>query len=126
MPIEMPPSPARLLEALLDSALDCIITMNQEGRIVEWNHVAATTFGYARDEALGRELAELIVPLALRDLHRKGLAHYFATGDGPVLRQRIEIIGLRRDGTEFPVELAISPFHFEGRALFTGTVPRHH
>ena len=112
-----------LKAAILQSALDCIITINQDGRVVEWNPAAEATFGYRRDEVLGRDLAGLIVPPALRDAHRRGLAHYLATGEGPVLEKRIEISAVRSDGSELPVELAITPIRLEGEApVFTATL----
>jgi PAS domain S-box-containing protein len=105
--------------AILDSALDCIITMDADGRVREFNPAAERLFGYSRDEALGQELAELIIPPALRDQHRKGLARYLKTGEGPVLGRRIEINAMRRGGSEILVELAITPFKAKGEALFT-------
>src|SRR4029077_11977460 len=77
------------------------------------------TFGYQRADVLGREMAELIVPPPLREKHRRGLAHYLATGEGPVLDKRLEMPALRADGTEFPVELAITRISGEGPPLFT-------
>ena len=94
--------------AILDTALDSVIAMDHEGRIVDFNPAAEQTFGYRRDEVIGRTLAETIVPPSLRESHRRGLARYLETGDGPVLGRRIELTGLRKDGTEFPVELAIT------------------
>lgn len=108
-----------LKSAILQSALDCIVTINQQGCVVEWNPAAARTFGYSRESALGRDLAELIVPPALRAAHRRGMAHYLQTGEGPVLNQRIEISALHADGREFPVELAITPILTGTETLFT-------
>jgi len=108
--------------AILDSALDCIITMDATGRVVEWNPAAATTFGYPASEAVGRDLASLIVPPALRESHRRGLAHYLATGEGAVLGRRIEITAVRADSTELPVELAIRAVPLAGGTLFTATL----
>ena len=78
------------------------------------------TFGYTRAEALGREMAELIIPPGLRERHRNGLARYLATGDGPVLGKRFEITAVRKDGSEFPVELAICRIPTSGPPTFTG------
>ncbi len=93
--------------AILASALDAIVGMDHQGRITEFNLAAEKTFGYTRGEVLGRLLAEVIVPPAMRERHRAGLARYLATGEGPVLDKRIELTALRRDGCEIPVELAI-------------------
>lgn len=105
--------------AILVSGLDCIITMDHRGRILEFNPAAERTFGYRHEDVIGRELAELIVPPALREQHRRGLAHYNNTGQGPVIGQRIEITAVRAGGTEFPVELAITRIAIEGPPVFT-------
>src|SRR4029077_5183747 len=76
--------------AILENALDCIITIDKDSRVIEWNPATERTFGYSRAEALGQPMAELIVPPRLRDQHYRGLAHYLATGKGRVLGQRIE------------------------------------
>jgi PAS domain S-box-containing protein len=105
--------------AILDAALDCVIIMDHEGLIRHWNSAAERTFGYRRDEVLGTELAAKIIPPSLRERHRRGLAHYLSTGEGPVLGRRIEVSAMRADGSEFPCELAISPIHIGERPLFT-------
>src|SRR5207244_2856659 len=105
--------------AILDTALDCIITIDHEGKVVEFNPAAERTFGYRRADVLGREMAELIVPPLVREKHYRGLAHYLATGEGPVLDKRIEMPALRADGTEFPVELAITRIDTANRPVFT-------
>src|SRR5438105_3698773 len=105
--------------AILDSALDCIITMDATGRVREFNSVAERVFGFSRTEAIGEELAKLIIPPRMRARHRKGLAHYLRTGEGPLLGKRVEIAGMRRDGSEIFVELAISAFKIDGSTLFT-------
>lgn len=109
-----------LTGAVLDAALDCIVIMDAKGRVVEFNSAAVAVFGYERAEVLGREMAELIIPPALREQHRRGLARYLATGEGPVLGTRFEITGMRADGSEFPVELAITPLEVDGEPVFTG------
>ena len=106
--------------AIVEAALDCIITMDHEGTVVEFNPAAEQTFGYRRADAVGREMAALIIPPSLRDGHRAGLARYLATGDGPLLGTRLEITGLRADGTEFPVELTITRLPSDGPPLFAG------
>ncbi len=106
--------------AILESALDCVVTIDHRGAVVEWNPMAEKTFGYARDDVLGKEMAELIIPVQLRQAHREGLARYLETGKGPVLGKRIEMIAHRADGSEFPVELAITRVEVPGPPLFTG------
>ena len=105
--------------AILETALDCVITMDHHGKVVEFNPAAELTFGYPRSEVVGRELADLIIPPSLRERHRTGMAHYLATGEGPVLGTRLELPALRADGTEFPVELAITRIRTDGPPLFT-------
>ena len=105
--------------AILETALDCIITMDHEGKVVEFNPAAEKTFGYRRAEVIGQDLASLIIPPPFRDRHRIGMAHHLATGEGPVLGKRLELPALRADGTEFPVELAITRIPTDGPPLFT-------
>jgi PAS domain S-box-containing protein len=104
--------------AVVDAALDCVIVINGDGRIVEWNTAAEVAFGYERVEALGKELAGLIIPVEHRDAHRKALAS-FGPRESRILGRRVEMTALRRDGTEFPVELAITRVPGE-RPLFAG------
>lgn len=106
--------------AILDSALDCIMTIDHQGRITEFNPAAERTFGYTRAEVLGRSLADVVVPPADRAAHRQGLARYLATGEARVLGRRIEMTAIRADGAEFPVELAITPIPLAGPPSFTG------
>jgi PAS domain S-box-containing protein len=96
------------LRAYLDAALDCVIMADASGRIVEFNPAAERTFGYTRDEALGRTLADLIVPPSLRELHSKAFARFVETREKRLFGRRLELIGMRADGSEFPVELALS------------------
>jgi len=106
--------------AMLDAALDCIVTMDHEGRVVDFNPAAERTFGYEAGETVGREMAELIVPPELRDQHRRGLARYLITGKAAVLDTRLEITGMRADGSTFPVELTITRIDVPGPPTFTG------
>ena len=106
--------------AMLDAALDCVVTMDHEGCVVDFNPAAERTFGYAAADAVGRDMAELIIPPELRKHHRRGLARSLATEDAVVLDHRLEITGLRADGTTFPVELAITRIDVPGPPTFTG------
>ena len=107
--------------AILDAALDCIITMDHEGRILEFNPAAEEVFGYSRDEAIGREMAELIIPEQLREAHRTGLRRLIETGQPTIAGRRLETTALRADGTEFPIELAVMQVRVAGRPpVFTG------
>ncbi len=108
-----------LYRGILDNALDCIITMGGDGRVLEFNPVAERVFGFNRSEAIGKELAELIIPPRMREQHRRGLAHYLKTGEGPVIGKRIEIAGVRKDGSEILVELAITALKIDSAPIFT-------
>ena len=108
--------------ALLESALDAIVSMGADGVVLEWNPAAERTFGYAREQAVGRELGELIVPPELRDAHRAGLSRHVATGEHTLLGRRLEMTAVRADGAVLPVELTITRSDVDGRALFTGVL----
>jgi diguanylate cyclase (GGDEF)-like protein/PAS domain S-box-containing protein len=108
--------------AILDTALDAIITIDENGTIGEFNPSAERIFGYARSETIGRMLADLIIPPRLREAHRRGLERYLATGEGRVLDRRIEVPAMRADGTEFPAELTIIRVGSAGPAMFAGFV----
>jgi PAS domain S-box-containing protein len=92
---------------VVERAYEGFISMDASGRITGWNARAEAMFGWPREEILGKELAEMIVPPEHRSAHRAGLTHYLETGEGPVLNKRIEITAWHRLGREFPVELAI-------------------
>jgi len=104
---------------IMESALDCIITADHTGRILEFNPAAQRTFGYTPAQVVGKELAQTIIPPGLRESHRRGLARYHATGEGPVLGKRIEVTAMRADGSEFPIELAINAIRVNDRSMFT-------
>jgi len=106
--------------AILDAALDCIVTIDHQGRITELNPAAERTFGYRRDEVVGKLLADVMIPPSMREKHRQGLARYLATGETKVVGKRIELTAMRADGSEFPVELAVTCIPSDGPAVFTG------
>jgi PAS domain S-box-containing protein len=107
---------------ILDSSLDAIISIDHIGQVLEFNPAAQKIFGYTEAEVLGKEMSQLIIPPSLRERHRTGLANYLATGEGPVLGKRIEMNGMRADGTEFPVELTVTLNEGGGLPVFTGFV----
>ncbi len=98
----------RRLASIFDSALDAVVTMDAGGLITDWNPIAKTIFGWSKSEVVGRSVADTIMPKRYRQAHNAGLRHFLATGDGPVLNQRLELAALHRDGHEFPIELSIS------------------
>lgn len=108
--------------AILESALDAIISMDAQGHVLAFNSAAERMFGRTQGEALGRELGELIVPPSLREAHRKALARIVATGEARLLGQRLELTGMRASGDEFPVELTLARVELDGAPAFTGYV----
>ena len=110
------------MTAVFASSLDAIITIDHEGKVVEFNRAAEQMFGRTAEEAVGSELAELVIPPALREQHRTALHRVVETGKGTMLGRRVELTGMRADGSEFPVELAINLVAGSRPPLFTGTV----
>jgi PAS domain S-box-containing protein len=111
---------AAILQAILDGAFDPIITMDAEGLVVEVNRAAEEAFGYTAEQMVGRELAELIIPPHLREPHREGVRRYVATGEGRMVGHPVLLPAMRADGSEFPVEIAISRPDLPGPPVFTG------
>jgi PAS domain S-box-containing protein len=104
--------------AIMESALDCVITMDHLGRIVEFNPAAERTFGWKREEVVGRTVAETIVPPHLREVHARGLERFLKTGNAFVIGHRVEMPAMRADGSLFPAELAISSTKLNNDAPF--------
>jgi PAS domain S-box-containing protein len=109
-------------EAMLDVALDAVISIDDSGRVLEFNPAAERTFGYTAAEAVGQDMAELIVPPELRDRHRQGFARFLETNVPAVLDQRLELTGMRSDGSTFPVELTITRIDLPDQPGFAGYV----
>ncbi len=107
-------------DAILDVALDCVILMDADGRIVQFNPAAERTFGYEASEAVGHQLAELIIQPDQRDAHREGLTQYLQTGEAAVMNRRLELNAVRKNGEVFPVEVAIAPISSDGAPMFAG------
>jgi PAS domain S-box-containing protein len=110
------------MRSILDAGTDAFVAMDDAGRITGWSGQAEEVFGWTAAETLGQSLSETIIPSAYRAQHEEGLARFLASGEGPVLNQRIEISALHRDGHEFPVELAIWPVKLQGAWSFNAFV----
>jgi len=110
------------LRAILESAFDAIVGMDQKGLVTEWNPRAEEIFGWAKDEVIGQRMSELIIPERYRQMHEKGLSHFIVTGEGPVLNRSIEISSLKKSGEEFPVELSITPLKIDNQYIFTAFI----
>jgi PAS domain S-box-containing protein len=95
--------------SIIETAQDAFISIDTRGLVTDWNRQAELTFGWSRSEIVGQTLVETIIPPHYRQAHERGLRHFLATGEGPVLNQRIELTALHRDGHEFPVEITIWP-----------------
>jgi PAS domain S-box-containing protein len=108
--------------AIVRAALDCIITMDHHGRVLDFNPAAEETFGYTRESAIGQLLADLIIPPELRDAHRRALARYVENRTPTILGRRLELVGLRADGSTFPVELTVTQVGVREPPVFAGFV----
>ncbi len=110
------------LRAVIDSSLDAVISIDEIGFIIEWNRRAEEIFGYSREEALGREISETIIPHKYRRRHNLGVQRFLNTGYGPVLHKRLELEALRKDGSSFHIELSIAPIKVKGHYVFSAFV----
>jgi two-component system, cell cycle sensor histidine kinase and response regulator CckA len=104
---------------IVETALDAIVTIDATGRVTGWSPQAEAMFGWSHVEIIGGRLSDSIIPERYRAAHEQGLRRFLETGEGPVLNQRVELTALRRDGAEFPVELAITPVRLRGATVFT-------
>ncbi|UCH85260.1 MAG: PAS domain S-box protein, partial [Candidatus Latescibacterota bacterium] len=125
--VDSPESRRQLLEReryflTLQSALDAVMTIDEHGKVLEWNPQAEHIFGWSKRDAEGRNLASLIIPSQFRDAHRKGMDRFLATGEPVMANRRIETVALRKDGEEFPVELTVCPIKQSGTWLFSAFV----
>ena len=115
---------ARLAESdararlIVDTAHDAFVGVDSTGRIITWNAQAERTFGWRREEAVGRDMASTIIPPAYRDAHERGMRRFHDSGEAPVVNTRLELTALHRDGHEFPVEITITLADAPGRRIF--------
>jgi PAS domain S-box-containing protein len=110
------------ISKIIESALDAIIMMDQDGNIITWNDQAEKIFGWSERESIGKNLAELIIPGKYQEAHLAGLQKYLETGEGPVLNTRVEISAIRKFGEEFPVELSVTPIIHGDEVTFSGFI----
>ena len=109
---------------ILDTAHDAFVGMDSSGRIVAWNAQAEQTFGWTHQEAMGRGLADTIIPAAFRDAHNRGMVRFLTTGEAPVVNRRLELRGLHRRGHEFPIEITITSPMRRDNGFFFGAFLR--
>ncbi|RMF13019.1 MAG: PAS domain S-box protein [Alphaproteobacteria bacterium] len=107
---------------ILAAALDAVISIDLQGRIIEFNPAAERMFGWSADDVLGHKLVDLLIPMRYRRAHEEGLKRYRITGEGRVVGDRLETYALKRDGSEMPVELSISVVHTAGGEIFSAFV----
>ncbi len=107
---------------IIESSLSAIVIMDADGIINDWNYQAEKIFGWTKEEAIGQRLDALIIPPQFRYAHRQGLQRFLRTGQGPLFNQLLEQTALRRDGTEFPVELSLSPLKLDNTYIFSGFI----
>jgi len=112
----------RRMRLVLDSAHDAFVGMDASGRIVEWNARAEAVFGWTRAEAIGQDLADTIVPMGLRDEHRRGFQRYLRDGTAKILGRCLEMVGLHRSGILFPIEMAATAVHTDDGIAFSAFV----
>jgi PAS domain S-box-containing protein len=107
------------VRAILDTAFDAVISMDESGRVVEFNQAATRILGHPREAAIGRDLAELIIPPELREGHRAGLRRYLAGGPGVVFGRLAEFEAIRAGGSRLPIELSVTEVLLPEGRLFT-------
>lgn len=107
---------------IIESSLDAIVIMDAYGIITDWNQRAEKMFGWSAAEAIGRPLAQLIIPQRYHSAHQQGMQTFLRTGEGPVLNRQTEQLATRRDGSEFPVELSVSPLKVGNSYIFSGFI----
>lgn len=105
-------------KVVLENALDAVVAINADNVIIDWNQQAENIFGWKKEEVIGKSLSDIMIPPNFRLPHKKGMEHFLATGEGPVLNRRIEVTALNRQGVVFPVELTVVPINIEGSYVF--------
>lgn len=110
------------LRAIIESALDAVVAMDQDGKITEWNNQAEVIFGWPREEAIGKQMAEMIIPPEYREMHYQGLRRFLRDGVGPILNKRIEIQAMNRYGKFFSAELTVTAQKLHNNYSFTAFI----
>jgi diguanylate cyclase (GGDEF)-like protein/PAS domain S-box-containing protein len=112
----------KLKDAIFLASLDCIVSFDDTGRIVDINPAAERTFGYRRREAIGRQLADLLIAPESRDLQRRNIAELLTTGDSPMINRRVELMATHASGMTFPIEIAVAPIEIADKRLFSAYI----
>jgi len=106
------------LHNIIDHAYDAYVSMDENGKIIDWNRSAETLFGWQMNEVVGHPLAEIIIPEQQREAHYKGLKHYKESSAGPWLYKPVYTQALHRDGSEIVVEMVVTPLRSGGAQEF--------
>lgn len=110
------------LRSVVDGAIDAIVTVDDIGRLVEFNPAAERMFGYQKQQVLGQPLSEIIIPPRLRKAHEEGHQRFVATRQKHIFNQRVELTAMRSDGSEFPIELTLTALNEDDLSLVTGFI----
>ncbi|MBX9692892.1 MAG: PAS domain S-box protein [Cyanobacteria bacterium] len=105
-------------ELIIDMAFNSFVSIDAEGRIVDWNRRAEQVFGWTREEVQGKTLPETIIPERFQDAHVQGLARYLLTGEAHVINKRVEVSARKKSGEEIPVELGVFPVTLDDGMMF--------
>lgn len=107
---------------VIETATDAFIAMDPEGIIRDWNRQSEVTFGWVREDAVGRKMVDTIMPARYRAAHKTGMERFLATGEGPIIGERVELSAVHRDGHEFPIELTVWAREVDGTYAFNAFV----
>ncbi|HEX2167437.1 MAG TPA: ATP-binding protein [Longimicrobiales bacterium] len=110
------------LRAIIDSALDAVVTTDSRSVITGWSRQAEVIFGWTAEEAIGKSLSDTIIPPQHREGHRRGMERYMATGEKRIIGRRVEISGMRKKGEEFPVELTVASSQTGTQTMFNAFI----
>ncbi len=110
------------IHAMINNALDAVISIDQNGKIIEWNKRAEKMFGWSHDEIIGQEMAKIIIPHAYRRRHYRGMKKYLTTGDAKILNRRFKTEALAKNGETFPIELTVTVSMLDGKHYFTAFI----
>jgi len=110
------------LGKILNSSLDAMIIMNAEGNVYLWNHAAEKMFGYSANEMNGKNLHKIITPNRYMDGHHKGFGKFIETGKGNAIGKLLEFDAIRKNGEEFPIEIALSAIRIDNSWFSVGSV----
>jgi PAS domain S-box-containing protein len=110
------------IQTIYNASPDAVIIIDEEGKIVKWDHKSEILFGWKEDEVAGTLLTDSIIPFRYREAHQRGMKHFFKTGEGPLLGKTTEVTALKKDSIEFDISLSISPVLINDKYRFIGFI----